>query len=144
MKYKTRSTRKHYNCNAHHVRSVTTLASAIAVRRGEELVSEQLLNSDCCNRVLFGKDGIKREQAHVAQDIAIREYVELPMHENTVLKVLSSDDWKMYNAFAMDTEIMVMTAPALYSLERKKLIMREMSGLYTLTTLGKAALKEII
>lgn len=87
---------------------------------------------------------IKREQAHVAQDIAIREYVELPMHENTVLKVLSSNDWEMYSAFAMDTEIMVMTAPALYSLERKKLIMREMSGLYTLTTLGKAALKEII
>lgn len=87
---------------------------------------------------------IKREQARVAQDIAIREYVELPMHENTVLKVLSSDDWKMYNSFAMDTEIMVMAAPALYSLERKKLIMYEMDGLYSLTTLGKTALKEII
>ena len=39
---------------------------------------------------------------------------------------------------------MVMTAPALLSLESKKLIMREMSGLYSLTTLGKSALTEII
>lgn len=87
---------------------------------------------------------IKREQARVAEEIAIREYVELPMHENIVLKNLSGDDCDMYNAFAMSTEQMVMAAPALFSLESKKLIMREMSGLYSLTTLGKSALTEII
>jgi hypothetical protein len=87
---------------------------------------------------------IKREQARVAEEIAIREYVELPMHENIVLKNLSGDDCKMYNTFAMSTEQMVMAAPALFSLESKKLIMREMSGLYSLTALGKGALTEII
>lgn len=87
---------------------------------------------------------IKREQARVAEEIAIREYVELPMHESIMLKNLTGKDWETYNTFAMSTEQMVMAAPALISLESKGLIRREMSGLFTLTAQGKDALTEII
>lgn len=87
---------------------------------------------------------IKREQERVAKPIAIREYVELPMHETTLLKTLSTDDWKKYNKRNSSSLLMVMATPALISLERKGFIQTEVNGLFTLTVTGKKALQDIV
>ncbi len=87
---------------------------------------------------------IKREQERVAKPIAIREYVELPMHETAMLKELSTDNWVKYNKFNNTSFLMVMSAPALMSLERKGLIHLEVNGLYTVTDKGKQALHDIV
>ena len=86
-----------------------------------------------------------KKQQHAAQlGKAIEAYVNLPTRTDELLKQMNASDGNGWNMFSQASYRMVMDLPAILILEDKKLIMREMTGAFTVTKLGKEHLENII
>lgn len=89
---------------------------------------------------------IKKQQHQAQLGKAIEAYTNLPVRCDALLKKLNATDITTngYAFFNSSSYQMVMDLPVLTTLEEKGLIMREMSGYYTVKQAGKDYLETII
>lgn len=90
---------------------------------------------------------IKKTQSASQLGKGIEAYTHLPIRENELIKELNTRDFEQrgqWSLFALDTYEMVLDLPALLSLEKKKLIFREMNGTFSLTQAGKEYVENLI
>lgn len=89
---------------------------------------------------------IKKAQHQAQLGKAIDTYTALPIRENAILKTLNAGhaEAQRWNLFDNESYVMVRDLPVLLSLESRKLVMREMNGIFTVTHAGKEHLENII